>query len=450
MKFENNTTRYFFIVYTLYWIPVMLIRSYRGTLQLSIGDTDLLWIVVAGYGFSSVVVRLLANVISYVFKYRKAFLFFSIIVQICLLAPILCEVTTTASILQALAIGIGASCIGSYELLFKEQYSKDRSFLTISLLTIPPLVANFISAPLMSVVRSAATVVSEGNKINTHTLLVLWALALAIICLVFLMLIFLREDKRITTTLVNRKYYTHLKPFYIRHSKEAFLFFLLAVAGMLIVFVKFTNSGAVAMLHIQALAHYTGIESWAYEGWMPAIFSLFQLIAGVLVIQVLIRRWNLIGIFFLASVIWMGYEVAAAFIRNPIGYLFIQILNGFAYGLLFNLVLALVLKLASRKAVMNTMGIYQTFLAVGISLACWFAPWVKGQIMNHDMSFNSYMGAYMIENWIMLGCIGAAMIIFFIVGYEFNKLHKPEVVKPYIDRTQALNESVVLSKAIEK
>jgi len=142
----------------------MLVRDYRGTMQSAIDNTAILvTIVTMIYGLVGIFIRIFADVISYLFKYRKAFLYFSVIAQTILFIPIIIAPTTATNILSAIGIGIGASCIGTYELLFKEQYSNKKAFLTVSVLSIPPLLANFITAPIQSLMKTLATTTTKTD-----------------------------------------------------------------------------------------------------------------------------------------------------------------------------------------------------------------------------------------------------------------------------------------------
>ncbi|MDE7433950.1 MAG: hypothetical protein K2M43_02360 [Mycoplasmoidaceae bacterium] len=72
--------------------------------------------------------------------------------------PIVIYPCTATNVVQSVGVGIGASAIGTYQLLFNEQYGKSRQFLTVSILSIPPLLADFISSPIQSLVLSFSKV----------------------------------------------------------------------------------------------------------------------------------------------------------------------------------------------------------------------------------------------------------------------------------------------------
>jgi hypothetical protein len=68
--------------------------------------------------------------------------------------PIIIYPSTITNTIQSLGVGVGASIIGTYQLMFNEQYGKSRQFLTVSLLSIPPLLADFISSAIQSTFSS--------------------------------------------------------------------------------------------------------------------------------------------------------------------------------------------------------------------------------------------------------------------------------------------------------
>ncbi|GAA5414601.1 MFS transporter [Ureaplasma ceti] len=449
LKLKEKGYKYLFVLYVIYWVPIMLVRPYRGTMQHALGDVELMWVVLAAYGFVGIFLRAFADVISYVFKFRKAFLYFSLVVQIILFIPVIAHPSTATNIVEAFGIGVGASCIGTYELLFKEQYGKKRAFLTVSLLSIPPLLANFLTAPIQSVVKTAAT--SHG-KTDPHILLILWMIALAFCVLALIMMFFLKEKRRTTPGLFNA-IEEQLSEKKNNRSQELGFFFGLAFVGMLIMFIKFSNSGSIGTMHVEQLAKYNHTSSAAYEGYLSVIFSLFQLVAGILVGTVLIKKWNTLSIFLLGSGIWVIYELAAAFIRSPIAYFCVHSLNGFAYGILYNLILAVVLKISTSGKVVTKMGGYQSILAIGITGAGWFIPWVKHRLMASNHSFNSYMHTYMVENLILFGCVLLAIVTFVLLTYFFDrdnasfKFKQPKAVES-AQPLEAKKEEVLVSEKI--
>lgn len=430
IKLNNKGYKYLFILYTFFWIPIMLLRSYRGTMQ-SIIDPQFLWIVTSIYGFIGIFVRLFADVINYLFKYRKAFLYFSLIAQFALIVPLMININTVNNILSAISIGIGASCIGTYELLFREQYgSNKKAFLTISILSIPPLLANFLTAPIQSIVKTASTI---NGTVDPNKLIYMWYIGAAFIFIAFIMLIFYKERRRQTYTLINKKI-EKLNSIKIVNHSSSFLFIALAIIGSIIAFVKFANSGSMGTLHLQNLAYYSHNNSQSYEGYLSVIFSLAQLVAGVLIGTVLVKKMNTISIFSIGAMSWIIYCIATSFIKNPIGYFIIHSLNGFGYGILYNLILAIVLSITLSNKIITKVGLYQSILAVGITISGWFTNWLK-TILNKSGTFESYMNTYLIQNMILVGVIIVIWVSYILVTIYNNKTNYPYRKKEKINNT---------------
>lgn len=433
IKLKNQGYKYLFILYTFFWIPIMLLRSYRGTMQTLI-DPQFLWIVTSIYGFVGIFVRLFADIINYLFKYRKAFLYFSLTIQMLLIVPLMININTANNILSAISIGIGASCIGTYELLFREQYgSNKKAFLTISILSIPPLLANFLTAPIQSIVKTASTV---NGVVDHDKLIYMWYIGAIFILITFIMLIFYKERKRNTYTLLNKKLekYNSIK---IKNNSSTILFIALAIIGSIIAFVKFSNSGSMGTLHLQNLAYYSNNNCQSYEGYLSVVFSLAQLTAGVLIGTILIRKMNTISIFSIGAISWIIYCISTSFIRNPIGYFTIHLLNGFGYGILYNLILAIVLSITLDNKIITKVGLYQSILAIGITASGWFTNWLK-TILKKSGDFDNYMHTYMIQNMVLLVAIILIFISFIFVTIYNNKINNISYKKSIFIRKKIL------------
>lgn len=412
IKLENKGYKYLFWLYTLFWMPIMLVRPYRGTMQNAI-DPQLTTFIIALYGLVGIFIRIFADVISFLFKYRKAFLYFSVVAELILFIPILITPNTATNIVSTIGIGIGASCIGTYELLFKEQYGNKKAFLTVSVLSVPPLLANFITAPVQSIMKTIAT---TNNKIDPQILKYMWIISAVLLVITFIMLVFYKE-KRMQVGLSNQQ-----KAVNLHHDKkyDYIMFIFLAIIGSLIAFIKFSNSDALATQHLQNLStlnYGSQIPVASYEGYISVIFSLFQLVAGILMGLVLIRRINVISIFCIGSSVWVVYLISSSFISNPAWYFVIHSLNGFGYGILYNLVLALVLKISLDNKIITKMGIYQSILSIGIMCSGWFTGWIKESVIpsvgtTPTISLAQYMHHYLIQNVVLMAVVVVMTITF--------------------------------------
>jgi hypothetical protein len=85
---------------------------------------------------------------------RKNIIYLALMISAITYIPFCCVQNLATNIIQSLGVGIGASMIGTYQLMFNEQYGKAKTFLTVSMLSIPPLIGDFISSSIQSVVTS--------------------------------------------------------------------------------------------------------------------------------------------------------------------------------------------------------------------------------------------------------------------------------------------------------
>ncbi|MBQ4209266.1 hypothetical protein II654_02460 [bacterium] len=88
------------------------------------------------------------------FKSRKSIIFISLVIQFVGVIPMIIKPCFVTNLIQAVCVGVGASCISMFTLMFNEQYSKKKVFATVSLLSLPPMIAEFTSATFISIVTS--------------------------------------------------------------------------------------------------------------------------------------------------------------------------------------------------------------------------------------------------------------------------------------------------------
>ena len=262
----------------------------------------------------------------------------------------------------------------------------------------------------------------------------MWYIGAAFILVAFVMLIFYKERKRVTYTLINKKI-EKINSIKLKNDSSILLFITLALIGSIIAFIKFSNSGSMGTLHLQNLASYSNNNFQSYEGYLSVIFSLAQLIAGVLIGTILIKKMNAVSIFSIGAISWIIYCISTSFIRNPIGYFVIHALNGFGYGILYNLILAIVLSITIDNKIITKVGLYQSILAIGITVSGWFTNWLKSVLNNSD-TFNSYMHTYMIQNMVLVGSILIVWISFIIIN-----LIKTDKNKPTYNKLKLMNKN---------
>ncbi len=417
-----------FIFYLLFWIPIFLGRDFRSKMNNAIINSGIylasstITMVMIGYGFVGIFARIFADYWSYLFKYRKVFLYFAILVNIACFIPIICVQNGATNIIQVIGVGVSASCIGTVELLFKQK-SNNKAFLSVSLLSIPPLLANFITAPIEStftVLSSSVNSVTNKLELNRPDILkYMWVIGLVCLLICFVLVIFIKERKIYHENWDYKKVYNFKEK---TRANQIIYFAIVSFIGALIMFVKFSNSGAIGLNHLKVLAEYNNTNSSAYEGYLSLIFSLAQLAAGVLVGTLLIRKMNVTKIFSLGCGIWITYLISVIFIKNPYAFFAIHALNGFAYGILYNLLLALILNISINTSKVTSMGIYQSILSIGIMCSGWFTTWMKEILPKNNTEV--YFHNSMIVNVVLIFSIFLAFLVFLFLSLYLKKNDK--------------------------
>ena len=401
LKIEQKNYKVLFILYLFFWIPLMLLRSYTGTMESkALNDNVLLWLPLSAYGFIGIFARIFADWFCYLRKNRKSFIYLAIIIQIITYIPIIIYPCTTTNVIQSLGVGVGASCIGTYQMLFNEQYGKSKCFLTISILSIPPLLADFISSPIQSVVSVISKTQSEAYDKNI--LKYLWLIGLVFVLISLVLCFFVKEEP--SNFLSDVKYKSKLKS-----HNEVFYFILICVLGSIIAFIKFANSGSIAQLHLQKLSDNT---SQAYEGYLSVMFSFGQLVGGLITGLYLINKIGKVWSFSIGIIVWIIYHIISLFVTNPYAYLGVHILNGFAYGIVYNLILGFILQKTFTTNKITPTGIYQSILSVGITASTWFTSYLKQDVLGPESSIEQYMKVSELINLIIIGFVIFSLFLF--------------------------------------
>lgn len=406
LKFNNPFYKYLFILYIFFWIPIMLVRPYRGTVQSEI-DNLIKWVPLMLYGLIGVFARPIMDFFGLYLKNRKLVIQSSVVLILFSFMPIIFIQNTAANIIQTIGVGIGASIIGTYELLFKEQYGKSKTLLTVSILAIPPLVADFITSPIQSAIVSYS---KEQNGYDLSKLSILWIIALAFLIVVFAMSFFIKENKQFVGDIFLNKI--------IKKKDEKINFGLICLIGSIIMFVKFGNSGSVGTTHLQQLGIYANMDVSAYEGYLSTIFSVFQLFGTLLFGYLALKNDSNIKIFIIGLSIWVFYHFISITYLNPIFFMTIHALNGFAYGLLYNLLLGYILSLSFNKKYFTPMGIYQSILAIGITISNFFTTFISNNIEKLDLRDSVF-----IINFTIIGFLIISLFLFIFVDKKKKMLN---------------------------
>lgn len=398
IKIEQKGYKFLFITYLIFWIPLMMTREYSGKIQNQI-SSDFTWLVLSSYGFVGIFVRPLADYISLKLRNRKIILYSAVFLSFFLVLPFIVVQNTATATIQSIGIGIGASMIGTYELLFKEQYTTNKSYLTVSILAIPPLLADFLSSSIQSII---ASIPQNNGDIKHWPYILIWVISIIFFLLVFFMIFFLKENRSLvglknqnSSQLTNKKI-------------SIFWFFLICILGFSIAFIKFANSGSIAITNLDYLnsnQKYPSVLINSLQGYISLIFSVFQLSSSFLLYFLVKKKNGKHILFFIGIISWLIYHIVLLFVNDSIAYFSISALNGFGYGILYNVILAFVLQLSFSKNKISPMGIYQSILSIGITTSSFFSPFIKENLKKDFNSTNYIINGTILGMIIIISCL---------------------------------------------
>lgn len=388
VKVEYKGYKYLFVTYLIFWVPLMMTREYSGSIQNKISP-DWTWLVLSSYGIVGVFCRPLVDYLSIKLKNRKIILYSAVVVTLVTFIPFIAAPNTITSVLQSVGIGIGASMIGTYELLFKEQYTENKSYLTVSILAMPPLLADFLTSPIQSAITTIPVSANQSSLQQFPTILI-WAVSLIFLIITFVMLFFVKEDR---SKIGFKKEHTKI----MKTSPVSILWVsMVCFLGFAITFVKFSNSGSIALTNLESMNEISpGVFKInqnvlkSIKGYISLIFSVFQFLSSFLIYFLLVKHKKVRLTFSLAIGSWLIYHLTILFVYDPIAYFALASLNGLAYGLIYNLFLALILDFAFETSKVTPMGIYQGILSIGTATSTFLTTFIKNNLKNDYKTTNA-------------------------------------------------------------
>lgn len=347
----SNYQLIIFILLVMFWASINLIRAYRKVYAISpmeFGGIGLDGIVaaniVAAYGLMSMFARLPVFMLSDYFTSRK---------KIIGTALIFIGLTSFAVYLQAdaftlfassLALGLGASILALFNVMFAETFSAKQAIVSVSILSIAPLLAEFLVAPVQSLLTQDA--IKNYN--------ILWMISGILALVAFVFLLFVKDNKTQTRNFSYQKFITVL-------TDTRFL--MISLLGVVVSFIRFASGQANMVAY--ATSELVQMNS-VLVAYLDVMFSIFQLTAGVLAGLYLKKKIGTKNTLYIGLLSVFLFAIISATQTNSVLLFFVYGLNGFGYGILYNVLLGLAMQPFAMEYREVSMGIYQTFFAVGI------------------------------------------------------------------------------------
>lgn len=340
-----------FCLMVLFWSSVNIIRAYRKSYAmqpLEIGGLELGAAVAANiaaaYGLVSVFMRFPTFFISDFFRSRKlmfigAALFLSVTSWWVLQAP-----NMNSLYYSSMAMGLGASMLALFNVAFSETFSEKQALMSVSILSVAPLLAEFLMSPFQFITTS--------EKVKDYPQM--WLISLILSGMTILFLIFFKDNKAPKRTMNGASF---------KRVASKRSIWVLGLVGILVSFARFGLTGSNFVTYAQSEA--IGMSPFLVA-YVELLYSVAQLIAGVLAGLWFARRIGAKYTLLLGLGLSILFNLLLITVREPSILFAANALSGFGYGLTYNSLIGLALQPYERRDREMSMGIFQTLFGIGI------------------------------------------------------------------------------------
>ena len=369
-----------FWILVLFWTAISIIRAYRKLYVITpieqggLSLTPVLAAqIAAGYGLMSLIVRLPMFLASDIFKRRKVFIQIALFLLILTSFLVAFNANYLTLYLSSLSLGISATMLALFNVIFSETFSKDKAAVSVSILSIAPLLAEFMAAPIQYILT-----MDTYKQFNY-----MWLVS-GIIALITFVLTFMMKDYRP----VDSDFSFNKVKVVLKHKS----FIYICLLAVLLSFIKFSTSGANMIAYGKTDLNMTPLML----AYIDAVFAVPQLIAGVLVGVYLTRKWGIQKTLLFLLGCLLTFYIIALYINNPYIIYFSYTLNGLGYGGAYNILIALAIQYFDREYRNVSMGIYQAFFALGIYYGDYVYVWIAKHIKHGLFGFSQSKAIFLI------------------------------------------------------
>ena len=369
-----------FWILVLFWTAISIIRAYRklyAITPIEQGGLSLTPVlaaqIAAGYGLMSLIVRLPMFLASDIFKRRKVFIQIALFLLILTSFLVAFNANYLTLYLSSLSLGISATMLALFNVIFSETFSKDKAAVSVSILSIAPLLAEFMAAPIQYILT-----------MNTYKQFNYMWLVSGIIALITFVLTFMMKDYRP----VDSDFSFNKVKVVLKHKS----FIYICLLAVLLSFIKFSTSGANMIAYGKTDLNMIPLML----AYIDAVFAVPQLIAGVLVGVYLTRKWGIQKTLLFLLGCLLTFYIIALYINNPYIIYFSYTLNGLGYGGAYNILIALAMQYFDREYRNVSMGIYQAFFALGIYYGDYVYVWIAKHIKDGLFGFSQSKAIFLI------------------------------------------------------
>lgn len=448
LKLGSKNKVLLFVLFILYWMAPLMCREYTGQIHIHQPNYDygsLLWVPLTVYGLAGLLWRPLTDIISYKMKSRKNVLFLSLGIQLLTIWPMFVWPASFAvNIIQSVGTGIGASGIGLFNLMFSHEEHHRKVFTTVSILALPPLIAEFITSCMEAILCGLVPEHGQGLEYPTTIYLdylkYLWLFAIVFIVISFVLAIFIKEERN--------------NLFSLQQSKEAIktkhnwaVLVLILLVGVCFLFVRWTTAGPSSVTQLI----YIAVGQWKhtqnlnpiypqdlieevkfFEGYLSCMFAFGQLGGTVVAGLILSKHHDKSKLLLIAAgaAVWLVYLTTNTRIINVHLYFWSNMLNGLGYGLIYPVLIGIIMNKHFKKIkIITPIGLFNTAMVIGVCGSSVFNNVIKGTIYDFHYEPSTSMiadfdKANALVNYVVLG-VTLLMAALFVISYFIEKKYPP-------------------------
>lgn len=345
----NKNQKIIFWMLVLFWTSISIIRAYRKVYivdPISMGGLGGSLIiasqVTSAYGLISCIVRLPVFFLTDILQKRKVFIQIAMGIIVVTSFTVFKRPSIEAVYYSSLAMGLGASMLAVFNVMFSETFSESNASVSASILAVAPLLAEFMAAPIQYI--------GTYGSYKNYNYLWLFSCTIGLISLIISMN--MREIE-------NKSQFSREKVRIVLTNKR---FLVVCVIGIIISFVKFSTSGPNMIVYARKCLNMPAIML----AYLDTMFATPQLIASVLVGTYFKKKLGIEKTLLLSLGSFLCFYAIILFTNNPYLAFFGYIFNGFGYGGTYISLISIALQYFEQKNRNISMGIFQAFFAFGI------------------------------------------------------------------------------------
>lgn len=391
-----------YILLVLFWSAINLIRAYRkayagGALEAGglAMDGIMAANIAAAYGLISIFVRLPIFALSDFFKSRKFFIALALVFIIVSSVMVYFNPNYDSLMFSSLALGLGASMLSLFNVLFSETFSAKQAIMSVSILSVAPLLAEFLVAPIQYIFTA--------SKPNDYPGMWLTSAVIGVVALIFLF--FVKDNKE------------DIRNFNVQKFKQALTnpwFMSIALSGVIVSFIRFSTSGS----NLISFVRMEGIDMHPLMvAYIDVGYAVAQLFGGVMVGLSLKKLIGVKKSLILGLAMSAIFTLICSFSTNSWLIFLITPLSGLGYGITYNILLGLAMQPFEKDMREITMGIYQTFFAIGI----FYGDKIYALLLQ---LLPQTLTGLELSQWVFMLITGLSIITLVFIQLVFNKKHQ--------------------------